>query len=107
MKPGLNEEDEVMFFHWLGFRFYSTVLKGHMLGHKRPMSAARDYLHFKSLEGMDREASEFLVDVANMGRRGGLSMQELYDKWELAATWHPSGRRSAELQKICERENES
>lgn len=100
-KKPFSDEEESLFFWWLGARFYSMVLKGHLLGHRRPLSAARDYLHVESLEGLDREASEFLVDVANMGRNG-FSMEELHRKWALAATWHPGGERSAQLQVMAD-----
>jgi hypothetical protein len=91
-KKRLSAEEEASFFWHLGFRFYATILRGHLMGHKRPFSAARDYLHVEALEGADREASEFLVDVAHMvsqGREEALSLEELHQKWGLVATWHP------------------
>lgn len=88
-KPKLTGEEEALFFWHLGYRLFSSVLRGYVAGHKRPLSAARDYLHFTSLDGIDREASEFLVDVAKMGRVGSLSLEELHDKWKSFANWRP------------------
>lgn len=89
-KKKLTEEEQNLFFLMLGYRLFSTVLRGHVMGLKRPLSAAKDYLRLGSLEGMDHEASEFLVDVAKMGRVGGMSLEELFQKWSGAAIWHPS-----------------
>jgi len=105
-KKPLSEKEENAFYWQLRFRFYSSVLRGHIMGHKRPLSSARDYLHFQSLKGADREASEFLVDVANMGRPGGLNMEELHRKWALVAEWHPGGRESARLQVLTDEQYE-
>ncbi len=70
------------------------------MGHKRPFSAARDYLHVEALEGLDREASEFLVDVAHMVSQGRgeekLSLEDLHQKWGTLATWHPGDRLGGE-----------
>jgi hypothetical protein len=88
-KRRFSEEEEAYFFFLLGYRFFATTLRGNVMGHRRVMSAARDYLHFESLEGLDREASEFLVDVANAGRTGYLSFDEIFQKWAVAANWRP------------------
>jgi hypothetical protein len=60
------------------------------LDHRRPLSAARDYLRVNQLKGMDREASEFLVDVAHVRQSGDFTLEDLFIKWGLVATWHPS-----------------
>jgi len=84
-----SEEEERLFFFFLGYRFYATTLRGSLMGHRRPMSAARDYLDFESLNGLDREASEFLVDIARIGQHGYLSFEEVVQKWVAAANWRP------------------
>lgn len=89
-KQPFDASEEALFFHWLGYRLFSTVLRGHLLGHKRPLSAARDYLRVGQLKGLDREASEFLVDVANIGRQR--SLEETFEKWCDAASWSPSDK---------------
>ena len=88
-KRRFSNEEEARFFLLLGYRFYATTLRGKVMGHRRPMSAARDYLHIDNLEGLDKEASEFLVDVANAGRTGYLSFDEVFQKWAIAAKWRP------------------
>ncbi len=84
-----SPEEEERFFYWLGYRLFTTVLRGHELGHKRPLSTARDYLRVNGLKGNDRSASEFLIDVAKVGRSGGLSIGELFEKWSGFARWRP------------------
>lgn len=89
-KRQFSEDEEVRFFFLLGYRFFATTLRGNVMGHRRPMSAARDYLHVDALDGLDREASEFLVDVVNIGRGVGyLSFDEVFQKWAIAANWRP------------------
>lgn len=90
-KRRFSEQEEAQFFFLLGYRFYATTLRGSVMGHRRAMSAARDYLHIENLDGLDREASEFLVDVANSGRAGYLSFEEVFQKWAVAANWRPGG----------------
>jgi hypothetical protein len=90
MKKRLSVQEEEEFFRHLGFRLYSTVLRGRLLDHRRPLSAARDYLRVNQLKGMDREASEFLVDVAHVRQSGDFTLEDLFIKWGLVATWHPS-----------------
>jgi hypothetical protein len=89
-KRRFSEDEEVRFFFLLGYRFFATTLRGNVMGHRRAMSAARDYLHVDALDGLDREAAEFLVDVANSGRGVGyLSFDEIFQKWAVAANWRP------------------
>jgi len=90
-KRRFTAEEEALFFFWLGQRLFSTALRGYVLGHKRPLSAARDYLRVQSVpeEGMQRDACEFLVDVAKIGREGELDLEGLFEKWSTAAEWHP------------------
>ena len=94
IKKKLNTEEEALFFYWLGYRLFTTVLRGHMMDHRRPLSAARDYLRVQSVdEGVERDACEFLVDVAKIGRRDGLSLEELFEKWSESAQWRPELKR--------------
>ena len=91
-KKPYTAEEEAMFFYWLGNRLFTTVLRGYPAGLKKPLSAARDYLRVQSVEeGVERDACQFLVDVASMGRPGSLSLRELFRKWSDLATWHPMG----------------
>lgn len=86
----LTSEEEALFFYWLGYRLFTTALRGYYMDHKQPLSAARDYLRVESVdEGVERDACEFLVDVAKMGRRGSLSLEELFEKWSESARWRP------------------
>ena len=83
-----EEQDE--FFGWLGYRLFTTVLRGRQLLHRRPLSAARDYLRVENVkEGVERDACEFLIDVANIGRVGRLTLEEVFEKWSEAAWWQP------------------
>ncbi len=78
------------FFHWLGYWLFTSVLRGYFMGHKRPFSAARDYLHWESVEeGPQRDAAEFLVDLANMRQPGRMTFQEFFRKWAVVARWRP------------------
>ena len=92
-KKKLNPEQEALFFYWLGYRLFTTALRGHVMGHRRPLSAARDYLRVQSVdEGIERDACEFLVDIAKMvgqGPRDKLSLEELFEKWSESAQWRP------------------
>lgn len=84
-----SPEQEERFFYWLGYRLFTTVLRGHELGHQRPLSAACDYLRVSELKGNDRKASEFLIDVAKAVGSGGLSIGEIFEKWSGFARWRP------------------
>lgn len=94
-KKRFEGREEYEFFYCLGFRFFATTLRGHHMGHKRVMSAARDYLDVESIEDeFDRAASQFLVDVANMSR-DGTTLEQLFDKWCDTASWEPGGSGSS------------
>lgn len=89
-KRKYTPEEQNEFFGWLGYRLFSTVIRGHLLIHRRPLSAARDYLRLESVkEGVERDACEFLRDVAGVGRLGGLTLKEIFEKWSEAAWWQP------------------
>ena len=93
-KKKLNPEEKALFFYWLGYRLFTTTLRDHYLGHKRPLSTARDYLRVESVdEGVERDACEFLVDVAKTGSVGGTSLEELFEKWSESAQWRPELKR--------------
>lgn len=81
-------EAEALFFYWLGYRLFTTVLRGRQIGHSRPLSAARDYLRLESVpEGIERDAAEFLVDVAKIGRTN--SLEAVFERWCDVARWDP------------------
>lgn len=84
VKKTLTPEEERLFFEALGYRLYVMVHRGHHMGHKRPFSAAQDYLYVESLEGFDREASEFLGDCLNF--------EEVFEKWKRITHWQPGAR---------------
>lgn len=91
-KEPLPTEQEDAFFYWLGVRLFTTVLRGiGSMGHRRPLSAARDYLRSKSVpEGVERDACEFLIDVTKMGRGNRLRPHDMVERWGHYIGWMPT-----------------